>query len=238
MTKLSIVTINYNNAKGLEAKIKSVVFQTFTNYEFIVIDGDSIDESKDIILKYSDKISFWVSEKDTGIYNAQNKGLANAKGEYCLFLNSGDCLINEDVLSRVFTQELSADIIYGDMITVDKSGNRKYFKMPDRISIKRMLTDTVWHPASFIKKELFSKYGNYNESYKIVADYEFFVRVIISKRVSTFHIPFEIALFDTSGISSEMAKRNELEVERKKVQDNYFNPVLLFFFRLYSKLRN
>ncbi len=238
MTKLSIVTINYNNAKGLEATIKSVVFQTFTNYEFIVIDGDSIDESKDIILKYSDKISFWVSEKDTGIYNAQNKGLANAKGEYCLFLNSGDCLINEDVLSRVFTQELSADIIYGDMITVDKSGNRKYFKMPDRISIKRMLTDTVWHPASFIKKELFSKYGNYNESYKIVADYEFFVRVIISKRVSTFHIPFEIALFDTSGISSEMAKRNELEVERKKVQDNYFNPVLLFFFRLYSKLRN
>lgn len=238
MPKLSIITINFNNVNGLEKTIKSVVSQKFTDFEFIIIDGGSSDGSLIEIEKYAKKINYWTSEKDKGIFNAQNKGIAVAKGDYCLFLNSGDCLADENVLQNVFSGNISADIIYGDLITVDAPGFKKHLKSPDHVGIKRMLTDTLWHPVSFIKKNLFSKHGNYNEKYKIVSDYEFFVRVIILKKVSLQYIPIDVSVFDTSGISSDMSKRRELEAERKMVQDKYFNPILLFFFRMYSKIRN
>jgi glycosyltransferase involved in cell wall biosynthesis len=101
MIKLSIITINYNNRDGLEKTIRSVIDQRFTDFEFIVIDGGSTDGSVDNIRKYENKINYWCSEKDAGIYNAQNKGIKKAKGEYCLFLNSGDFLYNEDVLNKI-----------------------------------------------------------------------------------------------------------------------------------------
>ncbi len=238
MLKLSVITINFNNADGLEKTINSVISQKFSNYEFVIIDGASSDRSVDIIKKHTDKINYWISEKDNGIYNAQNKGIAAAKGEYCLFLNSGDLLVNNNVLSTVFSSQNSADIIYGDMQTIDNNNQIKHLKMPDSIGHIQLLRDSLWHPVSFIKRELFSKYGNYNEQFKIVADYEFFTRVIIKEKVSTKHIALEIALFDTSGLSSDMSKRKQLIAERNKVQDTYFNPVLLSLFRLYSKIRN
>jgi len=238
MTKLSIITINFNNAKGLEKTIKSIICQLYNDFEFIVIDGGSTDNSVSIIKQYSEKITCWGSEKANGIFNAQNKGIEKANAEYCLFLNSGDCLVDENVLQKVLSEKHTQDIVYGDMIILDESGQIKHLKMPDYIGVKRMLADTLWHPVSFIKKELFSKFGNYNEQYKIVSDYEFFVRVIIAKKVSTKHVPVEVAVFDTSGLSSDISKRDELDKERKTVQNIYFNPVLLFFFRLYSKIRN
>ncbi|MDR2910496.1 MAG: glycosyltransferase [Bacteroidales bacterium] len=94
--KLSIITINLNNVAGLQKTIESVVKQTFTDYEYIVIDGGSTDGSADIIKQHANKITYWVSEPDKGIYNAMNKGIRVAKGEYCLFLNSGDWLINSN----------------------------------------------------------------------------------------------------------------------------------------------
>ena len=118
MPKLSVITINFNNAIGLEKTIKSVIEQKFTDFEFVIIDGDSSDGSKEIIKKYSNKISYWVSEKDKGIYNAQNKGIERAIGEYCLFLNSGDYLVDTTVFQTVFSEKRTQDIIYGDMITV------------------------------------------------------------------------------------------------------------------------
>ncbi len=102
MKKVSVITINYNNAQGLQKTIDSVISQTFKDYEFIIIDGGSTDESVDIIRKNSGKISYWVSEKDGGIYNAQNKGAKKASGEYCLFLNSGDFLMDSQTLEKVF----------------------------------------------------------------------------------------------------------------------------------------
>jgi glycosyltransferase involved in cell wall biosynthesis len=238
MPKLSVITINYNNGSGLEKTIKSVISQTYPDFEFIIIDGGSTDDSVEIIKSYFDKITCWVSEKDTGIYNAQNKGIDLAKGEYCLFLNSGDSLVDRNVLETTFSVQNNSDIIYGDMQTVDKNQRIEHLKMPQMIGSKQLYADTLWHPVSFIKRELFSKYGKYDEQYKIVADYEFFVRVILNKKVSTKHIPIEIAVFDTSGVSADISKRSQLIEERKKIQDMYFNPVLLILFRLYTKLRN
>lgn len=238
MSKLSVITINYNNSIGLEKTVRSIVGQSFKDFEFIIIDGGSNDGSVDVIKKYSHKISFWVSEKDKGIYNAQNKGIEKATGEYCLFLNSGDYLVDDNVFQNVFSTNLKHDIIYGDMVIIDPSDEKMDFKMPDHIGVRQMLADTLWHPVSFIKRELFSKYGNYNEIYKIVADYDFFVRVIIGKKVSSKHLPIKICVFDRTGISSDKSKMSELAGERKKIQDLYFSPLLLLLFRMYSKLRN
>ncbi len=238
MLKLSVITINFNNAFGLEKTIKSVVEQSFDDFEFIIIDGGSSDSSVDIIKKYADKISLWISEKDSGIFNAQNKGIEKANGEYCLFLNSGDCLVDKNVLKGVFENNFSKDIIYGDLATVDETGKKIHLKMPDRLGVIHMLKDTLWHPVSFIKKEVFSNYGNYDETYKIVSDYEFFVRTVIAQKVSYKHLSIEIAIFDRTGVSSDKLKMSELIQERKRVQNKYFNSFLLFLFRLYSKLRN
>src|SRR4051812_43907208 len=110
---LSIITINLNDSKGLEKTIASVVNQTFSNYEFIVIDGGSSDGSCDVMEKYKDKIDYWKSEQDGGIYNAMNKGLHQASGSYCLFLNSGDFLQSPHSLKsieKVFAEHY--DLIY------------------------------------------------------------------------------------------------------------------------------
>ncbi|MEP7170167.1 MAG: glycosyltransferase, partial [Bacteroidota bacterium] len=101
MPLFSIITVNLNNAAGLKKTIESVVTQTFNDVEYIIIDGASTDGSKEVIKNYETKISYWVSEKDTGIYNAMNKAIKKAKAEYCLFLNSGDSLTNKKVLNDV-----------------------------------------------------------------------------------------------------------------------------------------
>ena len=116
MTKLSIITINYNNADGLQKTIKSVISQTFKNFEYIIIDGHSSDKSIDVIKENENYFAYWCSEKDRGIYDAQNKGIQKAKGDYLLFLNSGDCLENEKVLEKVFALTPKEDLLYGELI--------------------------------------------------------------------------------------------------------------------------
>ena len=223
MPQLSIVTINFNDRDGLEKTIRSVISQTYTDFEFIIIDGGSADGSVDVIKKYSDKISCWISEKDSGIYNAQNKGIKAAKGNYCLFLNSGDQLADENILKKVFLNGLSEDIVYGDM-KVDW-GNRKVTleKMHPKISLFEMFIDTIWHPSAFIKRDLFEKYGLYDESYKIVADYEFFFRVTIAHHVSTHHISKAISVFQFNGVSSKPENKSKEQEERKRVWKTYLS---------------
>ncbi len=115
MVKLSIITVNLNNSAGLRKTIESIVKQTFKDFEYIIIDGGSTDGSAEVIKEFADKITYWVSEPDKGIYNAMNKGILHAKGEYLLFLNSGDWLADDDLLSKVFCEPRTADIIYGHM---------------------------------------------------------------------------------------------------------------------------
>lgn len=238
MPSLSIITSNLNNAAGLSITLQSIVVQTFKDYELIVIDGSSKDNSMEVISRFKQLITKFVSEPDTGVYNAQNKGISLSEGEYCLFLNSGDCLANEEVLSKLFDANRNADIFYGDLLLRKDFGSPEYRKSPERISKLKMLKDTLWHPVSFIRRKLFYKFGMYDERFKIVADYEFFLRVIIKKKVKTQYIPIAVSVFDMTGMSSIPENKKRLEKERRDVQDIYFNKVILFFFRLYSELRN
>ena len=111
--KFSIITVNFNNKEGLHNTIKSVINQTFRDFEYIVIDGGSTDGSIDILKKYDKYINYWISEKDSGIYNAMNKGISKANGEYLNFMNSGDCFYALDVLEKVSKYGYTSDFIVG-----------------------------------------------------------------------------------------------------------------------------
>ena len=203
--KLSIITINYNNKIGLNKTIKSVINQKENNFEYIVIDGGSNDGSKEIIEKHKDDIDYWVSEPDKGIYNAMNKGIKAAKGEYLLFINSGDSLYTNNVIGMVLSNSLSADIIYGDLHRTFPNGNSDIVEMPDRVNINYILDNVITHPTSFIKRELLLKRGGYREDLKIVSDWAFTLEVIAFTNSTTQHISIVVSSFAMDGISSNNA---------------------------------
>ena len=210
--KLTIITINYNNANGLEKTIQSVVSQTFTDYEYIIIDGGSTDDSVAIIKKYEQHINFWVSEPDKGIYNAMNKGISHAHGEYCNFMNSGDVLYDMEVLNHVFSKKHIEDIITGKTIGNDENDIR--FSTEGKITFLSLYRSTISHQASFIKTSLFRKHP-YDEDLKIVADWDFWIKALIMDNCSYAFDNHIVAKIDLTGIS--ITDNNGRETERDKV---------------------
>ena len=210
--KLSIITVNLNNHDGLQKTIDSVICQTFQDYEWIVIDGGSTDGSKELIEQNFEHFSYWVSEPDKGIYNAMNKGIKVAKGEYLQFLNSGDWLVDETALERCFSQNLVADVLYGDLYLYD-NGLKREIVYPEALTLKVFYRSSLCHQSSFIRRELFHD-GLYNEGYRIVSDWEFFLRQALNNK-SFKHINEFVTCYDLGGISS--TNEELLRAERKKV---------------------
>lgn len=218
MPLLSIITINYNNKAGLGRTVESVVEQSARGIEFIVIDGGSSDGSKELIEKSQNHIAYWRSEKDAGIYDAMNKGILAASGDYLLFLNSGDHLFENNTIEKIIPHlESGADIVYGDM-KIESDGRMQNGFMPERLTLQHLLKDTLWHPVSFIRRELFFKYGLYDTSYKICGDYDFFFKAIVAHKASTEHVPQFISVFDMGGISSKADSRELIKAERERAQ--------------------
>ena len=168
MGKISVITINYNEKEGLRKTIQSVVGQTYADIEYIVIDGGSTDGSKELIETYQDKIHYWISEPDSGIYNAMNKGIRAATGDYLLFMNSGDCFFEQDTVSKA--EKLMVDdygIYYGDLIYFNKR-KKKYedWIFPNKLSLGFFIENSLPHQGSFIKRSLFESISMYNENLK------------------------------------------------------------------------
>jgi glycosyltransferase involved in cell wall biosynthesis len=222
MPKLSIITICFNDRAGLEKTVRSVWNQTFTDYEYILIDGGSTDGSADFVKEYAERFAYAVSEKDKGIYNAQNKGWQKAQGEYCLFLNSGDFLEDVDTLSRFIKPELRADIVYGDLL-VDNGEDPVYrIGQPDPFSFEDAVRSTLFHPCSLIKRNLLMEKNGYDESFRIVADYDFFIWAIFKQKCSTQYFPVDVTVFNTAGIGSDPANQKQHDEERDRVMYAYF----------------
>jgi glycosyltransferase involved in cell wall biosynthesis len=215
MPLISVITINYNNAAGLQKTIDSVISQTFQDFEFIVIDGHSSDNSIDII-KQNKRINFWLSEKDNGIYDAQNKGILNANGNYLLFLNSGDVLANSTVLQKVSAVLSGGKSFYYGNLIFEKNLVKENHIAPKEIDMDFILNSTFWHPCVFIKSDLFKAFGLYNTSFKIVGDYEFFIRCLLKPHVTSEHINEFITEFDGNGISNDTSKIDLQVKEREK----------------------
>lgn len=213
--RLSIITINYNNKIGLKATIKSVKNQSFTNYEWIVIDGGSTDGSKNLIESCSSLFSYWVSEHDNGIYHAMNKGIAHAKGDWVLFLNSGDCLFNDNVLDDVFSDEYTEDVIYGNR-AVEKDGGYEVNRYPETVSLSFFYHYSLCHQSTFYRRTLFEE-ALYDESYSIAGDWAYFLDLLF-KGKSFRHIDVTVALYDNTGISSQYSEKQLREIDRVRTE--------------------
>jgi len=218
--KFSVITINYNDKEGLVRTISSVLCQSCQDYEFIIIDGGSTDGSIDVIQENKNNITYWVSEKDKGVYNAMNKGIAQAHGDYLVFMNSGDCFHAPDVLSAVANYQ--EDIICGKVLKGDAtrpSGHNK-----PTISLVDLMRGSLPHQAMFIKRELMIKHP-YDENYRILSDWKFCIEAIVFDNCSFRNIDVIVADYDTSGISTN--SNGLLPKEKELILKELFPPRII-----------
>ncbi|MFK8060226.1 MAG: glycosyltransferase family 2 protein [Polaribacter sp.] len=221
--KLSIITINYNNAIGLKKTMESVANQNLQNFEYIVVDGNSTDNSLSIIKSFDLSNLKWSSENDTGVYNAMNKGIKKASGNFLLFLNSGDFLVNDTIIEKVLPSlHNKFDFISGHLEFIENS-ETVVKKHPEKISLSYLLRSTLMHPSTFIKKSLFYEYGFYNEDLKIVSDWEFFFKTIGLNGATFKRIDIIVAHFNMDGISTSQG--DKANSERESIQKKYLNVV-------------
>ncbi len=234
MPKLSIITINYNNAPGLRKTIESVITQTSEDFEYIVIDGASTDDSVNVIKEYDTQISYWISEPDTGIYNAMNKGIVKAKGEYCQFLNSGDCLATPNITEKMLADMPDCSFLTGDM-QIMRNGKKVKWKgeRMEEISFRTLYSGSINHSPTYIKTSLFSKYGLYDESLKIVSDWKFFIIAIVLNNEPIILKKLTVTNFDLEGISNI---NSSLKIqERKQVLQELIPNLILKDYKAFGK---
>lgn len=242
--KLSIITINLNNREGLQKTLDSVAAQTWRDFEHIIIDGASTDGSVDIIKEYEKSIANsqdpsaantstpvaqpqthqnisqpytikCLSEPDKGIYNAMNKGIRMAKGEYILFLNSGDRFIDGDRLAMFFSNDFSEDVVYG-FFKFDRGDHIEDGISPKEVTLRTFVEGTIHHTGNaFIRKDAFERWGLYDESLRIVSDWKWFLQAIGLSTATTKYIDCCLSIFDCSGVSE--TNGDQLGMERNNV---------------------
>lgn len=222
--KLSIITVNYNNLAGLKRTFENIVSQSFHDYEWIVIDGGSSDGSVDFINERKNYFSFSCSEHDCGPYDAMNKGIVHAKGEYVNFMNSGDMFADEDVLLRTFANPLDADVLYGDYYVI-KDDIKELRTKADVLDLRHVCMFSINHQASFIKRALFAD-NLYDLSYKIIADRVWFVEHLLHG--STFvHLPFPVSCFEFGGLSSneDMIQKEITRMYHERIPQSVYRMI-------------
>ena len=237
--RLSIITINRNNTVGLEKTMRSVASHNFKEFEYIVVDGTSTDGSVEVIKKLESDFAHlkWVSEPDSGIYNAMNKGIRMASGDYIQILNSGDCLAADDVTERMLKtleEKGSPSILYGNMIKCYSDGSRFVDKSfaGREITLLDMYRGTLNHDPAYIRRDLFDKYGYYDEDLNIVSDWKWYMQAIIFGGEKPQYVDIDVTLFDMSGISETNKELNNSE--RKKVLDQMLPKAVLVDYEQYA----
>ena len=275
--KLSIVTINYNNAEGLRKTLASVASQTYADIEHIIVDGGSTDGSDEVIREYEQSLASrlsplasnlkWISEPDKGIYNAMNKGIRMAMGEYIQILNSGDILAADDVTERMMAalaqqvkgkENSEADtyasrlsplasspienrpaIFYGNMIKEYPNGRRVKDTCgggdytPE--SFYYFYRGTLNHDCAYIRRDLFEKYGLYNEEMKICSDWEWYVRAIVLGGEKTVYTNIDVTVFDMTGISESDGKNRDVILrERREYLESILPVAVLRDYDMFS----
>jgi glycosyltransferase involved in cell wall biosynthesis len=220
---LSVITVVYNNAAGIEGTIKSVINQTYRYIEYIIVDGLSTDGTLQIIDRYKNRISKIVSEKDRGIYDAMNKGLAAATGDYVIFMNSGDEFYETGTVADVFASAANADIYYGEteMITADgKTLGRRRHQAPERFTWKSFRYGmSVSHQAIYIRRSL-AEY--YNTRYELSADIDWIIRAA-KKAKNIVNVNKYVAKYLVGGMSKN--KHRQSLSERFEIMRRYYGLV-------------
>ena len=200
---ITVVTVSYNSANLIEKTLKSVVEQSYTNKEYVVVDGASSDGTKQIIEKYINSIDYFVSEADKGIYHAMNKAVKMTKGEWVIFMNAGDVFVNNEVLEKV-SCELSDDIkvVYGDIVTMKNNEFTVKESPQEIIRIHRM---PFCHQAVFTLTSLLRSFP-FDEKYKLSADFKFYKQLSLQKIVFK-RLPIPITIYDRTGLSNSQRSK-------------------------------
>lgn len=228
MNRISIITVNRNNYVGLRKTIDSVVSQSVRPFEYIVIDGASTDGSDKLLKEFNDEISYSVSEPDSGIYNAMNKGLSHSSGDYCLFLNSGDALYDSEVLANLSHLSFDEDLIIGQL----EFDNGSMMRTPEELSLLYFTKHSLPHGATLIKRGLLER-NPYDETLKIVSDWKFFLQEVVLNNASFKIIELIINRFDTQGISSQ--NRAACALEKEAVLQKLFPERILTDYRQFNE---
>ena len=242
---LSIITINRNNAQGLQKTMQSVISQTDNDIEYIVVDGASTDESVDVIKRFATQRPVrWVSERDKGIYNAMNKGIGMAQGEYVMILNSGDYLASPQVVQQM-GQALKAngqpDILYGNMIKIWPNGKtHRDRQLGEQFTLFDFYKGTLNPDGTYIRRRLFEQYGLFDEGLKICSDWAWFLKAVGMGGTKPVHVDIDTLYFDMTGVSeSGERSRQTIHDERQQVlrqtlpapvladYDRYCNDILI-----------
>lgn len=251
--KISLITATYNSAETLRDTLQSVLNQTFKDVDYIIIDGNSKDNTIDIVKEFEPKFEGrlrWICEKDKGIYDAMNKGVKMAQGEVVGILNSDDFFASDDVLEKVnaaFTENPIIDGVYADVRYVDWNDTGKTVRMFSGKDFKR--EKICWgqmppHPSFYVKRECYDKFGLYSLDYPICADYDMFVKMIWIGNIKTLYINDIFVNMRSGGTSS-----NGLKVHRKIMKErmrcirehnlpsNFFKQVSRYFGKIISLLK-
>ncbi len=253
--KVSLITVTYNSAAYLQDCIGSVILQSYPDIEHIIIDGVSTDGTLEIIKKYDNHISKWISEKDNGMYDAINKGIAMATGDIVGILNSDDMLASNDVIGAIVESFIDhqMDAVYGDLVYVNKINTNKVVRWWHGLTYKRYRFRYGWmpaHPTFYLRREMIGQFGGYESHYFTAADYEFMARYLYRYRISAMYLNKLIVKMRVGGQSNVTLKsrlrgnrRDYLAMKKNKIPFPFLVSVLKpiiklrqYYYSLFHKL--
>lgn len=236
MPKISVITVSYNAEMTIEKTIQSVQSQTYDDFEYILVDGNSKDKTLEIAGKYKDLIKKWISEPDKGLYDAMNKGVLLAQGEYIVFLNADDVFASNDVLEKMAKHLDGHDIVYGNVDFYDLKTEEHNIRKQNYMNKAVLCAGTMFHPSEFIKRSLLENLGGFDLRFKIVADYEFNLRAILKNKAKIKYADVTVTVFaQGEGLSSNPEGEKRHQKEKKAAQKMYFTPVGIWWNTLLFK---
>ncbi len=242
--KVSIITVSFNSAKTIADTIESVLSQDFPEIEYIIVDGNSSDDTVKIIRQYENRISKWISEKDQGMYDAMNKGIAMATGDIIGILNSDDVYMNNHVISDLMAllEKQKAQVVFADLILVDQGDDNKVLRYYDSGHFHPDKFRYGWmpaHPTVFVRRELYQKVGPFSTSYQIAADYEMLIRMLAIQKAPYAYLPKPVVRMRSGGASTAGLSRNWIlnqEIVRACKENGIYSNMVMLLLKIPAKL--
>jgi len=240
--KVSIITIVYNNQALIADCIQSAQSQSYSNIEHIVIDGGSTDGTQEQIAPYIDKLAFYISEKDNGLYDALNKGIKLATGDVIGILHSDDLHYEHNTIQKIVEafQATGADIVYANGVYVDKQDHKKVKRIYAGKTFHKKYLPYGWvplHTTMYVKKELFEKYGMYDTQYEIASDYEMSLRWLTNKEIKTYFLNCNVVKMRLGGKSTSASLQKKKSTEDLHIIKRYkLNGVYTLGFKIARKI--
>lgn len=242
--KVSIITVSFNSAKTIADTIESVLSQDFPEIEYIIVDGNSSDDTVKIIRQYENRISKWISEKDQGMYDAMNKGIAMATGDVIGILNSDDVYMNNHVISDLMAllEKQKAQVVFADLILVDQNDNNKVLRYYDSGHFHPDKFRYGWmpaHPTVFVRRELYQAVGLFSTTYQIAADYEMLIRMLAIQKAPYAYFPKPVVRMRSGGASTAGISRNWIlnqEIVRACKENGIYSNMAMLLLKIPAKL--